>query len=412
MKKIILGTALFLSSFSLAQVKFEKGYVIDKKDNKKEVYIKNMDWEITPSSFYYKLDNNSKEVVGSLSDTKEFGIYGKTKYVFYNGNIDISSTDLSNLSSQYEPEYKNSSVFLKELTSGNKRLYTFHGINNASKFFYSDEENPEIKPLIYKKYYLEGNESRIATNDTYIKQLEDIFKNDPKIKSLITKAKYNEKSLLQIFTYNSPQDIKNNLNKGEDKKINFGLNIRPGINFYSPIKTTNLISQGDNFPSTTNFRLGVEAVITLPFNRNKWAIIVEPTYSAHTFKEVTAVSYNSLYSMGMDSYSFINIPIGIRHSMFLNENSKFFVNASINSFRFNTGNAKNIDFYYNGTIFDKTPLSSNQIFKSMSFGGGYTYKNKYTVEVRYDTPNNIIDKKTLQTAKYSYTSIILGYNIF
>lgn len=415
MKRIILSFALLFATLGNAQVKFEKGYIITKNDNiKKEVLIKNIDWANSPSEFIYKTDDKSIDLKGDPSNIKEFGVYGFSKYISYTGFVDTSSSDLSKLSNQFEPENKNVTAFLKEIVSGDKKLYSYQTSQNSNIYFYSDSETSEIKPLIYKRYHPDGNQLLVAINEGYIQQLRIIFDSDSKAKSLISQTRYSTNSLTKIFkTYNvqiSSSNIEETLDP-KNKYVKFNLQIRPGINFYSPLKTTNIIGNNE-FPSTVNFRLGIEAEIVLPINKNKWAVIFEPSYSFYTNKKITAATENNLYNMSIDQYSFINLPIGIRHYMYLNDKSKFFLNGQINILQFKAGKAKSIDLDYEGDIFDQISLSSNTALKSFSFGAGYNYNNKYSIEVRYNTVNNILERKGSQKAEVSYPSIILGYNIF
>lgn len=414
MKRIILGSFLFITSLINAQIKFEKGYIITRNGDKQDVLIRNIDWANSPSEFIYKTDDRSIEQKGNPSNIKEFGVYGFSKYISYTGFVDTSSSDLSKLSNQFEPENKNVTAFLKEIVSGDKKLYSYQTSQNSNIYFYSDSETSEIKPLIYKRYHPDGNQLLVAINEDYIQQLRIIFDGDSKAKSLISQTRYSTNSLTKIFKTHNVQISDSNIEETLDpknKSVKFNLQIRPGINFYSPLKTTNIIGNNE-FPSTVNFRIGLEAEIVLPINKNKWAIIFEPNYSFYTSKKITAHTENNLYNMSIDKYSFVNLPIGVRHYMYLNDKSKFFLNGQINILQFKTGKAKSIDLDYEGYIFDQVNLSSNQALKSFSFGAGYNYNNKYSIEMRYNTVNNILDKKESQKAQMSYTSVILGYNIF
>ena len=60
----------------------------------------------------------------------------------------------------------------------------------------------------------------------------------------------------------------------------FNLSIRPGMN-YATLSIGNdltLSITNIDFGNKLGFRLGLEAEFVLPFNKYKWAIIVEPTY--------------------------------------------------------------------------------------------------------------------------------------
>lgn len=111
MKRIILGSFLFITSLINAQIKFEKGYIITHNGDKQDVLIRNIEWVNSPESFVYKINENSPELTGNVTNTEGFGIYGHDSYINYNGTIDTSSTDLTSLSSKKEPELKKVHVF-------------------------------------------------------------------------------------------------------------------------------------------------------------------------------------------------------------------------------------------------------------------------------------------------------------
>lgn len=77
--------------------------------------------------------------------------------------------------------------------------------------------------------------------------------------------------------------------------------------------------------SGRNARFGIENELILPFNRNKWSILLQPTYQyfrdSVTIK--SNVSTDDLYSI---DYQSIELQLGVRYYAFLNENSKLFAN--------------------------------------------------------------------------------------
>jgi len=414
MKRITVVILLFLTVLLNAQVKFEQGYIITSDNTRKEVLIKNIDWVNNPDEFIYKTDNQSKELKGNPATIKEFGVNGFPKYVSYIGSIDTSPSQLSILSNKYEPELQEVSTFLKQIVSGDKNLFSYHGSKNSAIYFYSDSSDAEIKALIYKRYHPEGNDSKVATNNTYLQQLKNIFNNDPQTLAMTSTTRYAENSLIKMFKAHNSQIAGNSDEKQhivKEKSPIFNLHIRPGVNFYSPLATTNLIGNNE-FPSKTNYRVGIEAELILPFNKYKWAVLFEPTYASYNSKKMIAATGNDLYKMSMENYSFINLPIGVRHYMYLNDKSKFFINAEVNVLTLKAGKSKTIDLDYDGYVFDQIEMSPNQAFKSFSFGAGYNYNSKFSIELRYNTKYNILNKQETQTAEFGYTSVILGYNLF
>ncbi|WP_312075721.1 outer membrane beta-barrel protein [Chryseobacterium sp.] len=193
--------------------------------------------------------------------------------------------------------------------------------------------------------------------------------------------------------------------------MDFNLNIRPGVNFYAPIALSK-INGAEDFPSTVSFRAGIEAEVIFPFNKYKWSVIFEPNYSSYSTKKVNTPVENGLYNMSFDSYSFINLPIGIRHYMYISDKSSVFVNASISLLTLKTGKAENIELDYNGNIYDSFPLSKSLSAKSLGFGVGFNYNKKYMAEFRVNTKYNILDKSRTPEADLSYFTFIVGYNLF
>ncbi|AZA80434.1 hypothetical protein C1637_23135 [Chryseobacterium lactis] len=414
MKKTLSGFLLFCLTLIYAQVKFEKGYIINNDNVKTEVLIKNKGWASNPDNISYKSEDSSEEITGTPSTIKEFGIYNDSKYVSYNGDMDRSPDDISNLSNSQNPQFTKSSVFLKEVTSGARNLYSYKSF--ITRYFYSGVDL-NIHPLIYKKYFSEGNKLMIATNDEYIDQLKNIFSDDKGVQAQANNAQYTTQSLTKLFkAYNGKiQPDSNNQSNNEiiiekKKEIKFNLTIRPGINFYSPLKLEDSFSN-PGFSSKTNFRIGVEAELILPFNRNKWSLIIEPTFSQYSNKRTSVQADNGLYNIAMDNYSFISIPLGVRHHMYLNDKSKIFIDASINLFNIKTSSSSTMEIEYNGYVFDKLAIANSHTFRGSSFGIGYNYNNKYSIEGRINTPVNILDKD-LPYANIKYFSLILGYNIF
>ena len=414
MKKTFSVLFCFCIVLICAQVKFEKGYIITSNDVKKEVLIKNQGWVSTPDNFVYKTDESSVENTGTPATIKEFGIYNEVKFITYNGDIDYSSDNLDDLSYNKAPELRKGMVFLKEIVKGSKSLY-FYQKQNFGRYFYSDSDS-SIQPLIYKKYFFNGSSSQVATNDDYINQLKTIFSDDSNAMALAVKTNYTTGDLKKIFSlYNSKfsgASTSSNQSFAETKKkAKFNLSIRPGANFYSPLKIEQTY-RNDGLPSKIGARIGVEAEIVLPFNKNKWSIVLEPTYSLYNNKTSIKTSDN-LYNMHMENYSFFSLPLSLRHYMFINDDSKVFINAGINILSFKTSSSESIDLDYDGTVFDKLQLSPSQGFKSAVFGVGFNYKNTYSIEARYNTSTNLLDeKRNAATADLKYVSLILGYNIF
>ena len=80
---------------------------------------------------------------------------------------------------------------------------------------------------------------------------------------------------------------KENINFEEKQKRSwFNWNLRPSFNS-SNISRQNSISfsKSTDFSIEIVFKFGIEAELTLPFNKNNWSNIIEPTYSYYKSKK-------------------------------------------------------------------------------------------------------------------------------
>lgn len=150
MKKIIACIILFTALNTIAQTKFEKGYYIDNLGNKEEGLINNENWIYSPKSFLFKSYETSKKKSKNVKNIREFGIFGKIKYVKATVNIDRSSRKVVKLSSVRTSEFKEEKLLLKVLVEGDANLYSYTE-NDLNRYFYKTKST-KIKPLEYKIY--------------------------------------------------------------------------------------------------------------------------------------------------------------------------------------------------------------------------------------------------------------------
>ena len=156
-------------------------------------------------------------------------------------------------------------------------------------------------------------------------------------------------------------------------------------------------SRAIDFDNQLGLRVGLEAQLLLPFNKDKWALIVEPTYQYYKSEKVGL----STSDINVD-YTSIELPIGVRYYFFLNENSKLFINGS-----YILDITKNSKISYEtGTVLD-IKNSSN-----FGFGLGYKQNNKYSLELRYHTSRNLLNYYQAYRSHYDTLSVILGYSLF
>lgn len=393
-KQLLILLTIFLGFNCYSQISFEKGYYIDNTNQKTNCLIKNIDWKNNPTEFEYKLSENSESKKASIKSIKEFGIDNISKYVRSIVNIDRSSEILDDLINDRRSTFKEEELFLKVLVEGKANLYLFED-GNLRKYFYN-KGNTAIEQLVFKFYKTYNNE--IGKNNRFKNQLWNNLKCPNFKKAKVENLDYQMNDLIDFFVeYNECVSEKYINYEKKQKRDLFNLNVRGGFNSSSlSILNSVSISRDTDFGNEFGFRFGIEAELIMPFNKNKWSLIIEPTYQY--FKSEKEISNQSVKA----DYKSIEFPIGIRHYFFLNENSKIFINGS---FIIDLSNNSIIDFS-SGTDLEIDTTTN------LAFGIGYKHNNKYSLELRYHTRREILNSYNFWSSDYNTLSVIFGYSLF
>ncbi len=187
------------------------------------------------------------------------------------------------------------------------------------------------------------------------------------------------------------------------------MTFRPSLNYSSLEIQNSVLGFNDiDFRNKLGIRFGIEAEFILPFNKNKWGIIVEPTYQyfkSEQSKETGNVSGGILVSR--IDYKSIELPVGIRYYFCLNDKSKLFTNIS---YVFDFSNNSSIKFLRNDdSMLDELEIKSR---RNLALGIGYKYKNRYSMEIRYNTNREILSDYLYWSSNYSSLNIIFGLSMF
>ena len=403
MKLQLLLITIFFSTFSVfSQTNFVPGYIIQTNGTKVECLIKNEDWKGSAVTFNYKLGENAEVKTGNITNITEFGSGNSFKYIVATVQMEQASDKVGDLTDNRNPIFKDEKLFLKVLVEGNATLY--YTIKNGDNRFFYKMNDGEIQPLIYKRYLTKGN--KMGENNRYKQQLATDFVCS-NFKNLdFEKLEYKKSSLIKRFEeYNTCNNAQSIVYEKNDFQYGFNLTLRPGLTFGSAFVKRSGEEQID-FDKNTSLRIGLEVEYILPFNNGKWGLFVEPTY--RTYKGEKQRLINEDFPTMRDTtlitvkYNSIEMPIGLRYYMFLNEDSAIFLNGSV--------------------VFDVSTLDSeissskqgnyNFEFKSettTAFGAGFRFKNKYSIEARYMLSKKIINYVNA-SASYQSFSLIAGYN--
>lgn len=389
---ILLTLTLTLNAY--AQITFEKGYYIDNDNQKVDCLIKNIDWKSNPTKFDYKLSGSAEKETGNIKTIKEFGINNTSKYVRANVKIDRSSEAILGLSKERKPNFEADTLFLKVLIEGKANLYQYYE-GNLERYFYN-KDNSNIEQLVFKTY--ENSSNTISKNLQYQQQLINSLQCATVSENKAKNLRYEKKDLIRFFVaYNECQKVNFTNFESKEKRDAFNLNIRAGLNNSTLLVQNNISnSQNIDFGSQLTLRFGIEGEFIMPFNKNKWSVIIEPTYQY--FKAEKEDDGRTIIA----DYQSIELPIGFRHYFFLSKNSKIFLNASY-VFEFAPNSFVNPGF---GTSLEIVPLSN------FAFGLGYKQNDRFSLEFRYLTQRDILGNYLYWYSDYQTLSLVLGYTLF
>jgi len=388
-----LLTLLFIfcfTIFSYAQIKFEKGYFIDNSGKRKDCLIKNVEWKNNPKNVKYKLTESSVIKDLKINTIKEFSV-DEVKYKRFKLKVDSSKDNLQSMTADRDPVWKEELVFLRVLVQGKASLYFYK--DNVKRFFFSTNDIP-IQQLIHKYYFMEGI-FKVENND-FRKQLETKVNCKNSSAIIFDNINYKKKNLVNYFTkYNLCEriDITYSEKKKAKNKIHF--KIKPGLNFQSlTYEETGHLNEKVviDFENKTTFRFGIELEYIFPYNKNKWGIYIEPSYKSYENKKEVERKrllppWTTIQQTIDVSYVILELPIGIRHYLFLNKSSSLFINAA---------------YIFNG----KSKV------RSYYLGFGYEFNKKVNLEFRHYPNKNFFGKSIYGYSKYNNSSLIVGYQLF
>lgn len=406
-KSLITLTILIASIHCYSQINFEKGFYINNDGQEIECLIKNIDGSNNPTEFKIKLNENDNPIIIKLNLIKEITIYNKSKYIKALVNIDISSNNLQKLDNEKNPIFKEKLLLLKVLVEGEASLY-YYNQGNEMRFFYK-KDNDSIEQLVFKSYLTKDNDSK-KYNNKFRQQLWTRLKCENISMDEIEKIDYQKRDLVNLFIkYNNCKNSPIvNYEKNDTKQL-FNLNLRPRINYSSLDLQHHKSLYGEtNFDSNLSFGFGVEVECALPFNKNKWSILVEPTYQYYNSEFITETSNVSGGKLiGEINYQSIEIPIGFRYYIILNEISKIFINLS---YSINFDLDSSIELYRD----DDSNLETFDIDTSqnLTMGIGYKLMSRYSLELRFYSNRNLLNNNNLWSSDFRNTSIIFGYTLF
>lgn len=393
MKKLTLLIAFIFTHLLFSQSTFEKGYFIMSNGEKVDCLIKNKELNSSPEIIKYKLSKEDDVNTIETSKISEFTIYDLVKFKSINSKMDNSDTNDINLVPK--------TIFAQIIVEGEATLYSYRD-NDGLHYFYN-VGNSEINELIQKEYIENGITK--YNNDYLVKLNTDVRCTET---TDFTRVKLNEKELKKYFiNYNSCKNSELKFVKASNK-IKLGLNVFAGIN--SSRLTLNKVIPNQflddlKFENKISPTFGIEGEAYLPINNYKFSIISGVTYRSYD---------SSIKSEDADEnfeiqYTSLELNLGVRHYMYLNEKSKLFVEANVVK-----------DFLINEkSVLEFDPVSGIQNTgdadnilnpeANISFGFGYIYNN-FGIKFKYFTSREMFTP-VVYASKFDNIALHLTYKV-
>jgi hypothetical protein len=392
-KPFLFFCLILLSICAKAQIRFEKGYMIDNDNVKTICNIRNVDWDNNPSSFRYQLPGSNEVLEGRLPEIREFGIDGGNSYVRAFAKLDHRSTDVNRLSNGRNPEWKEELVFLKMLVEGEAKLLQYKQ-GDVSQFYYQKSDSL-FTPLIFRRY-IDGN-GQPATNFGFRQQLLNDLPCEGITQLQIERTNYREGDLIRFFDrYNT---CRNPAAKTSVKQVNrrvFNVRITAGADM-TMLSTRNFTftGGGKREGSAVSARIGMEGEYFAPFHQNKWSLLAEPGFQYYKFPLSGAG-----FVLDVNFWT-LELPVGVRHHFYLTDKTKIFVNALYAWTLKEQATDKHDDNVDYGVI-----AGSN-------FAGGIGIASgRFSLEARYYLKRSLHANRARVDAQYAKASVILGYRLF
>ncbi|MFM7854356.1 MAG: hypothetical protein ACKO96_21155, partial [Flammeovirgaceae bacterium] len=287
-------------SFSptFCQTVFEAGYFITNNDERIDCLIGNYEWINNPTDFSYKFVGNDETLVKKIFEVKEFGIRNSYKFIRATVNIDLSTDDPRNLSTNRNPIWKKDTVYLKVLIEGKASLYSLQN-GNLFRYFYNID-GKEINQLIYKRHFLSAGV--IAVNNSFQQQLfNEVRCSTTQIKD-VNKLAYKENHLTKYFigflACNGDMSQLNKVRKSRIRNINACLGTGTQFNLNSN-------SLNRSLTLTVEF----ESFVT---NKKKWSFFLDPTaYIISSGSTLLLLSFGTRYYLRFNNRTglFLNLSL-------------------------------------------------------------------------------------------------------
>lgn len=391
---------MLVSAIGLSQD--NKGYYINDSGQRIDGFFKTSDF-FNAETLEFKTSAAEEYQLLSTETVIEYGIGEEYKFEKNTVKIDLSNSQSSrNYSHLKDPAWEKRTVFLNVIVDGNATLYSYN-VNGETKYFYSiNSKNIKPTQLLYKKY-IDG--ALIKENNAYRQELFTYLKcnND---NADFASISYTRNSLARIFEkFNSCTNFEHKVYSNEgSSEHKFSLSAFAGIGMLTLKSKSDYDSDSSSKISPL---LGFETVIIMP--SGKWAAFARLEFEMLNtdVKDIDKKNFTSIIGEYNLDAQFINLIFGPRYYF----TPKIFVDGGLG---FSLGIGDLYEYKYSQIASGSESLI-NEEAKSLGMhfygnvGIGYIFSESLSVDLRYDTPRNILAKEIGTDFKINKVGLALRY---
>ncbi|MFK8103257.1 MAG: hypothetical protein AB8G15_12055 [Saprospiraceae bacterium] len=352
----------------------------------------------------------------TIAEVKSFGIDGEFKYERFMVEAAVRINNRANLDNKKTIKFVKEIFFLAVVLEGEANLYVYEK-DNGKYFFYSLGQAPP-EQLIYKRYKVDAD--KVRTNNQYQQQLFNQLKCAAWSPKDISTLDYKKSSFVKLFTkYNEACGNTPSIRYEAKSRNAFKLSLRPRWNS-SSLSLENLQGRPDiqvvDLSSQSTIQFGLELEYITGFNGGRWSFFMEPTYRAYEGATTEIVEYevenNGVIFESEAEVSFtgtyraLEVPIGVRYHVFLNDKFKLFANA-----------AYAFEIPFERTLVSESPTSrllSQELELNPEhityLGFGANFNHKFSLEFRYGFQRELVNNYAPWKTYFNSFSLIAGYN--
>lgn len=405
MRKIYFIALLFITTITVAQDL--PGYYITLSEERIEGNFKSTSFEDATSLQFRKSTTDEYKTLDP-SQMIGYGIGTSYKFEKHTIEIDKSVQQGNNLSQAKEPDFEKQTVFLNTLLEGDATLYSYKSLQ-GTKYFYS-VKSKNIKPtqLVYKVY--RATTAKTAENNHFRQQLFLDLKCDDQTFSDFLNAKYSQASLMQyVQKFNtcngSEQTIAFDNKSGQ--KLKFRYSVFAGV--YNTMFNVQFGRYHPGDVSTISYGAGFEVAVIFPSERVEGFVSAEYEIVSADSKKTYDQGYRYISTAYEYDSPFVNMQIGGRYNLWMQNQNKVFVGAALGISLAN-GKILHTESYesYTGVQYESESISYElgSAF-SLNFSAGYTF-DKFGISVNFDALRAM---KSNQTASQVIEVPRVGLNL-